>query len=106
MAILLQKEVSTTGTTQWVPLDHTKNPFNVSVHAVKASAATATMSLELAFNKEESDIAADDVHTHPNMNAVTATSYVNLDKPATFARLNVSALSGGNVTLHIVQAGI
>lgn len=97
----VSKTASATGTTAWLPLDITQNPFNASLN-VKLS-ATATYGVEYTYD----DVFDSTVTpTAWPLTAIPAGSTTNKDAgltaPIRAVRLNVAA-NTGSVTLTAIQ---
>lgn len=90
------------------PLDHFSMPFHVGI-AVAITTGPATYSVEFTLDdpKNASDAQGTGLvwFTHATLAAQTANATGNFAFPVRAARLNVTALTAGSVTMTVIQAG-
>lgn len=93
------------GTTNWIPMDYFRNPFNVGLGATVTG--TATYTVEHTFQQPNTDPPTTParVFSHETLAGATVSDDGNYAFPVAAIRLNVTA-GAGTVTLDIIQAGI
>ena len=95
--------VSTVTSGAWIPLDHYKNPFSVSLAVVVTG--TITYNVQYTLDDVFDSTVTPTALPLSDMTSLTATDTGNLILPVKAVRLNVSAVSGGSATLTVLQAG-
>lgn len=102
----IRKSQTGVGTTDWIPMDIHRDPFNAGFGVVVDG--TATYSVEHTFWPNiftDATVPADEVFPHETITAQTDNADGNYAFPVTAVRLNVTA-GDGTAELTIIQAGI
>ncbi len=102
-------ELSSTGFTDWIPLNIKYNPwectFQVSGDAA-AIAGSMVASLEFVIT-DDPDVGLEPecINSHASLTDITDCANDKLEYPASHVRLNVTTLSAGIARLKILQPG-
>jgi len=99
--------VSAAGVSAPLPVDYQTDPVNIGFGCVISSGATLTYKVQHTYD----DVYASGYNPstgnwfdHPVVAAKTANADGSYLAPITAVRLNVTAFTGGNVTLQLLQA--
>jgi len=104
-----QVTVTTTGASSPIKVDLRKFKFGVGLVVTFGTGAAGTVNVEVSGDPTDagsgSAIAVlSNWNLHDTLQALTASRNSSLAFPVTAIRLNPSSLSGGSVTLSVVQA--
>lgn len=97
--------VSSQATSDWIPVDYRKCPFQVGQAVVLSAGASLTYSVEHTFDDIQDSSITPTAFADATIAAKTANLSGSLDVPVRAIRLNVTAYTGGTATLTIIQAG-
>ena len=89
------------GTSAWIPLDDTKNPFQVGFGA--AVTGTLTYTIEHTFDDVQNPAITPTAFPNATATAQTGNAQGNYTFPVTAVRINVTSFTSGSVTLTLVQ---
>lgn len=89
-----------TGTSAWIPVDHTQNAFGIGFGCVVSG--TVTYDVQHTFDNIQDSTVTPTAFTHSTVIGKTANQDGNYAFPIRAVRLNVSAGSG-TVTLTLLQ---
>lgn len=96
---------SSSGTSDWVLLNPTLSPWNVSIHAE----ATGTLTFDIEVTGDGSILGPDDstpdAFKLANMTGLTASEMRPILAPIAAARINITSYTSGSVIMHVLQAG-
>lgn len=108
MARPIYVTVGAATTSQPIPLDHYKTPFNVSLGCGLSAGASLTYKVQYTYDNVQDPAFSPATATwydHATLVAKTTTSDGNIAFPVTAVRLNVTLWTSGTVTLAVIQAG-
>jgi hypothetical protein len=94
---------STTGSTDWLPVDHHKNPFSVGFGVV--ATGTIDYTVEHTFDDIQDSTVTPTAFPHPDVDGATASADGHYSHPVRAIRLTVNSVSGGSAVLTAIQAG-
>ncbi len=100
--------LSTTGNSAPVPLDFYIAPFQVAINVQVSGGATTSYTMEYTYDDVLAVgyvVANGQWIPDTTMSAETASSTVNLTAPVTAVRIAAPTLSGGTLTVTVLQAG-
>lgn len=101
--------VSSQAASKVIPLDQYISPFNVGFAVNLSAGATLTYTVQHTFDNvfaEGFDPAAAVWYNHASLFDKTASADSNYAFPVSAIRLNVTAYTGGDATINVLQAGI
>lgn len=101
--------VSSQTTSAVIPLDMYQDPFNVGIGVALSAGATLTYTVQHTFDDvQASGFNASTAvwYPHSTLASKSASSDGNYAYPVTAIRLNVTAYTGGNATMTVIQAGM
>lgn len=101
MSVPIVVTQASAGTSAWIPLDDTKNPFQVGFGVV--AAGTLTYTIEHTFDNVQNPAITPTAFPNATVTARTGNAQGNYTFPVTAVRINVTAFTGGSVTLTLVQ---
>lgn len=97
--------VTVTSATQsaWLPVDSRQTPFNVGMGVVLSGGAALTYTVEHTFDNIQDSSVSPTSFSNAGLIGKTANDDGNYAFPVRAIRLNVTAYTGGNATLTIIQ---
>jgi hypothetical protein len=96
--------VSSAASSAWIPVDPTKNPFNVGF-GVTIGAAVLTYKVQHTFDNVQDSAVTATAFDHPDVTGETINQDGNYAFPVRAIRLTVTAFTSGTATLTMIQAG-
>lgn len=92
-----------------VPVDYLLNPFSIGLGCVVSAGGVLTYKVQHSFDNPFAaayDPATATWFDHATITGKTANQDGNYAFPVRAVRLNVTAYTGGNVTMTLVQSGV
>lgn len=96
--------VSSQTTGAAIPLDWRLDPFNVSLGCVVSGGANLTYKVQHTFDNVLDASVTPTWFDHSSITGQTGNKDGNYAFPVTAVRLNVTAFTGGSVTMTVIQA--
>jgi hypothetical protein len=95
---------------EWIQLDHTHIPFNVSVVVgAPPSLSGGTITLLFTLSNDHENTQSHQIKAHTSMDTLTLDAgkahYVSFAFPCTAIKFKAENVAGGPVTFDVVQAG-
>lgn len=102
--------VNGVGTTQWIPMDYHRDPFNIGFGVSLGSGVTATYTVQHTFISVPELTngrvpTGNEIFNHETIVDQTESNDGNYAFPISAMRLNVT-VSDGDVSFFVIQAGI
>jgi hypothetical protein len=96
--------VGSATTSAWVPVDTSKNPFNIGF-GVTLGAGVLTYKVQHTFDNVQDSTVTATAFDHPDVTGKTVNTDGNYAFPVRAIRLNVTAFTSGTAVLTLIQAG-
>ena len=110
MAQPIRVTLGSATTSNVIPLDNYRTPFNVGIGCVLSAGASLTYKVQYTYDDVQASTFSPSTATwfdHATLApAKTTTSDGNIIVPVTAIRLNVTAWTSGTVTMTVIQAGM
>ena len=109
MARPVRVTVGSATTSNVIPLDSYRNPFNVGLGCALSAGASLTYKVQYTYDDVFDNAFNPSTATwydHATLAAKTTSSDGNIIVPVTAVRLNVTAYTSGTVTMTVLQSGM
>ena len=96
-------------TSNVIPLDNYRTPFNIGIGCALSAGASLTYKVQYTYDDVQAAAFNPNTATwfdHATLAAKTASSDGNITVPVSALRLNVTAYTSGTVTMTVIQAGM
>lgn len=97
--------VSSATQSAWLPVDNNQTPFNVGMGVVLSGGATLTYTVEHTFDDIQNSSVTPTAFSNEGLKNQSINNDGNYAFPVRAVRLNVTAHTGGDATLTIIQGG-
>ena len=97
------------GVSPVIPLDQYISPFNIGIGVALAAGTSATYTVQHTFDDVFApgfDAATATWYPHATLAAKSASADGNYAFPVSAVRLNAASVSGGALSMNVLQAGI
>lgn len=109
MARPVRVTVGSATTSNVIPLDNYRTPFNVGIGCALSAGASLTYKVQYTYDDVQDpafNAATATWFDHATLAAKTTSSDGNIVVPVTALRLNVTLWTSGTVTMTVIQAGM
>lgn len=109
MAQPVRVTVGSATTSNVIPLDNYRTPFNIGIGCALSAGASLTYKVQYTYDDVQAatfNAATATWFDHATLAAKTTSADGNIVVPVTAIRLNVTIYASGTVTMTVIQAGM
>lgn len=95
--------LSAAGSTAWIPVDYTQNPYYISLALVFSNTPNLTCKVEYTLDNIFDPLVTPTAFAHTSLTGITSNTTGSITYPVRAIRLTVSSWTSGTVTLTALQ---
>ena len=95
--------LSAAGSTAWIPVDYTQNPYYISLALVFSNTPNLTCKVEYTLDNVFDPLVTPTAFAHTSLTGITTNTTGSITYPIRAFRLTVTAWTSGTVTLTAIQ---